>query len=195
MFIGLCYSFNRGLFYWGIVMQVSVSFDSRGAKRWLDDVHNAAVEKALPSAINKSVNKVYTRVVRKTSQSTGVQQKQIRAVMIKRKANRSLVRASISARTRTPNLIGFNARQTKRGLKAKAWRKTITIHNGFIGNSGRTAFKRTTSARLPIKPLRGPNVSRAFNSKLPVYQRYASIILPTEFDKAFRFYASKLQKT
>ena len=67
---------------------------------------------------------------------------------------------------RSANVIGFGARKTGDGVSvqiSKGKRKTIT--GAFIGNKGRTVFRRTGKARLPIEPVRTIDVAQMFNTR------------------------------
>ena len=178
-------------------MSVTIEFDQRSVQRYYDDVHNAAVKKALPSTLNRTLAKTKTRVKRRISQKTGVAQKQITSLIRERKASRASLSASMSIRARTPNAIRFNAKETRGGLSHRSFKKRIKNKTGFIGNSGRTAFRREPNAkRLPIRPVYGPNVARAFGApkNMAVYQRYARIIMAKEYEARYKFFASRIKR-
>lgn len=175
----------------------TIRFDKRSVTKYYDAVHNAAVTKALPSTINRSIAKVKTRVVRRIAQKTGVAQKQIRSLIRERKATRTSFVGSISIRAKTPNAIRFGAKEQRKALSHRSFRKTIKTKTGFIGNSGRTAFRREPSAkRLPIRPVYGPNVGRAFGApkNMAVYQRLARIIMKQEFEARLKFFLSRVKR-
>lgn len=177
-------------------MSVQIVFDDRSVKRFLDDVHNAAVKKALPSTLNRTIAKVKTRVKRRISRTTGVPQKQITDLVHIGKASAQRPSASMSIRARTPNAIRFGARETKKHLTVKTFKKRQSIKTGFIGNAGRTAFRREENAkRLPIRPVFGPNVARAFGApkNMKVYKRYARIVLNQEFEARYAYFADRIR--
>ena len=173
---------------------VSFVFDDRNLKRFLDDVHNTIVAKALPSTLNRTMTKFRTQVKRQLSRRTGIKQKDINDLSRITKASRARSYASYTLRSRTPNAIRFNARETKTGLKSRMYRKTVVNTKGFIGNSGATAFRRTGTKRLPIEPVYGPNVARALGSK--VARRASAIFinktLSDEFSARYKFFASRI---
>ena len=178
-------------------MSVTVEFNAPRAKRFFDDVHKAATKKALPSTLNRTGQKVKTRVKRRISQKTGVSQKAIQDLIRIRKASAISPVFALSIRGRTPNAIRFGAKETKKHLTVRTFRKTQQIKTGFIGNKGRTAFKREENAkRLPIRPVYGPNVKRAFGAKknMAVYKRYARIVINQEFQKRYEFFASRIKR-
>lgn len=177
-------------------MSVQIVFDDKKLKRFLDDVHNAAVKKALPSTLNRTIAKLRTRVKRRISQKTGVPQKQINDLIRVGKASPVRLQASLSIRSRTPNAIRFGARETKKHLTVRTFKKRQNIKTGFIGNKGRTAFRRQEGAkRLPIRPVFGPNVARAFGARknMKTYQRYARIVLSKEFDARYQYFAQRIR--
>lgn len=174
-----------------------IEFDTRDVLKYYDSVHNAAVIKAMPSAINRTVAKTKTRVKRRISQKTGVPQKGISELIKTRKASRSMLVGSISIRSRTPNAIRFGAKEQRKALSHRSFRKTIKNKTGFIGNKGRTAFRREPSAkRLPIRPVYGPNVARAFGApkNMAVYKRYARNVLRNEYSTRLAFFLSKVKR-
>jgi len=177
-------------------MSVQIDFNSRNVERFLDDVHNAAIKKALPSTLNRTISKLRTRVKRRISQKTGVAQKQIQDLIRIGKAFPQRPVASLSIRAKTPNAIRFGAKETKKHLTVRTFRKRQSIKTGFIGNSGRTAFRREKGAkRLPIRAVYGPNVARAFGARknMRVYQRFARIILNKEFEARYKHFANQIR--
>ena len=69
---------------------------------------------------------------------------------------------------RSINIINFAARQTLKGLTAKIKKsggRVLVSDQGFIGNKGRTAFKRRGNARLPIDPIQTIDVPSMFNTR------------------------------
>lgn len=67
------------------------------------------------------------------------------------------------------------------------------IQGAFIGNRGRTVFKRSTDARLPIEPVQVIGVPQMFNTKR-VNKKTVSFALkefPKQFDAAFKHYLDR----
>jgi len=177
-------------------MPVDIVFDDKKLKRFLDDVHNTAVKKALPSAMNRTISKLRTRVKRRISQKTGVTQKNINDLIRVGKASPIRTQASLSIRDKTPNAIRFGARETKKHLTVRTFKKRQSIKTGFIGNSGRTAFRREPNAkRLPIRPVYGPNIARAFGApkNMRVYRLFARIVLNKEFGARYEHFAKSIR--
>lgn len=67
---------------------------------------------------------------------------------------------------RSANVIGFAARKAADGVSVMISRgKRKTIKGAFIGNKGRTVFKRVGKTRLKIKPVRTIDVAQMFNTR------------------------------
>jgi len=178
-------------------MTYTIEFDRKSVRRYYDEVHNAAVDKALPSTLNRALAKTKTRVKRRIAQKTGVPQKQITGLIRERKASRNNFQASMTIRANTPNAIRFGAKEQRRALSHRSFRKVIKNKTGFIGNSGRTAFRREPSAkRLPIRPVYGPNVARAFGApkNMAVYQRFARNVMRKEFEARLEFFLKRVKR-
>jgi hypothetical protein len=63
-------------------------------------------------------------------------------------------------------LIDFPVSQTRAGVSTRAWGKSQVIRHAFIATMPRSGhrgvFRRSGSARLPIKQLWGPNIAGTF---------------------------------
>ena len=67
---------------------------------------------------------------------------------------------------RSANVIGFAARKADDGVSVMISRgKRKTIKGAFIGNKGRTVFRRVGKARLPINSVRTIDVPQMFNTR------------------------------
>lgn len=176
---------------------VYIQLDTRKVRRFLDDIHNNAVEKAIAPALNRAIKKVNTQVVRRIAKRSGMLQKDVKSLLPLQLAPRGGKTAAITTKRnyRTPNLIRFKAKETSKHLSAKAFGRTLKYPKGFIGNQGRTAFKRTGKTAHPIEALYGSNPVRAFGSDqhLPVFVRYARVVLPIEYNRALAFYLSRIR--
>lgn len=150
--------------------------------------------KAKAMAINKTAEKARAEINRVIPQEYAVKAAEVRNAIDLRRANGRELRAVISIfgsarrRGRSLNMIHFLAaiqaagRAVKtRGSKAKkADLKSIAnqlgfmvrrdgglkkIPGAFIGNNGRTIFRRTGKARLPIEPMQVIGFSQMFSSQ------------------------------
>ena len=178
---------NRGGF--------EIEFDTRDLFKYYDDVHNAAVNKAVSSSINRTLSKLRTRIKRRISQSTGVPQKNITQFMKVRKAGGPRPQGSISISGRTPNAIHFNAKEQKKALSHRSFRKTIKTKTGFIAK-GKALRRKPNSKRLPVRPVYGPNIARAFGApkNMVVYKRFARNVLRNEYNARLEFFLSRVKR-
>lgn len=166
-------------------------------------------------ALNKAADKAAAEIARAIPEEFAVKAAEVRnAVSIRRAAKGHLeavvtVFGSKSRRGRSMNLVHFlvayqaAGRAVKtRGAKAKARDLKALggqlgflikragglkkIDGAFVGNKGRTVFRRTGDARLPIEPLQVIGFSQMFASRkisARVMQRVRAD-LPIEIDRA-----------
>jgi hypothetical protein len=150
--------------------------------------------KVLGPAINKVAEKARAEINRAIPQEFAVKASEVRNAVSLRKARsgdieaRITVFGSTSRRGRSMNLIHFLAAVQqagkaikKRGVKAsKADLSALNrqlgflikragglkkIDGAFVGNDGRTIFRRIGKARLPIEPLQVIGFSQMFSSR------------------------------
>lgn len=124
------------------------------------------IDLASSRALNRAISSARTVAVRDLSKATGIRpQRAIRDKLKLRNARPSRLIAEIGAIPYTPNLARFTARQTRAGVSASAWGKRKVYRGTFLGNQGRTVFKRVGKDRLPIKPVHGPRLHKHFVAK------------------------------
>jgi hypothetical protein len=106
------------------------------------------------------------------------------------------VTASLSGTGKiSANVIAFGAKKVSTGVSVKikkaGGRKIIT--GAFIGNKGRTVFKRVGDKRLPIKAVATINVPQMFNQKRINAAVVAAIKdrFPTIFEREAKFYVAR----
>lgn len=146
-----------------------VRFDVRGdiaaARRQCRDKERQ-INLAAARAINRALESGRSVATKEISRNTGIKpQRAIRDRLHVHRAYPDKLIGEIGVERWTPNLSRFNARQTKRGVTASAWGKRKTYKGTFLGNAGRTVFKRTGKARNPIRPVWGPRLAKAFVEK------------------------------
>ena len=90
------------------------------AIRDIGNVPKKYVQKALVTSLNKMGKEVMTQAKRELKDATGLKAGTVAKKMTKDKARRGDETYSIRIKSRYLNLIEFNARQTKRGVSAKA---------------------------------------------------------------------------
>jgi hypothetical protein len=144
------------------MLQFDVRADIREATKFLTDVQRQVIPAATARALDRTASNAKTVAVKTIVTETGLPTSLVRDRLTIRGANRNRLEATLTANPAAPNLIRFNARQTKQGVSANAWRKRRVYPGTFIANQGRTVFKRVGKNRLPIKPIHGPSVPRTF---------------------------------
>ena len=171
--------------------------------------------KVIQPALNKLAEKARAEINRAIPQEYNVKASEVRNAITLRRASSGSLQAVIEVfgsarkRGRSMNMIHFlqtvvqAGRQIKlRGAKGKkadvaALKKQLgfiikkggglkKIEGAFVGNKGRTIFRRTANARLPIEPLQVIGFAQMFKSRKierRVLDRISSE-LPVEIDRA-----------
>ena len=167
------------------MIQISLKAEFDNALRSLAGLEKQ-VEVAAQQAINRVAATAKSIAVKSISSETGIQQKLVRDRIAIFKASRSALSAVVSAFKYAPNLIRYQAKQTKAGVSAKAWNQRKVYRGTFIGNKGRTVFKRVGKARLPIKAVYGPSIPQTFIKARTTEAMIQAVQTrwPTEFDAA-----------
>lgn len=169
------------------MISIDVRTDFREVFRALD-LLNADVQKAAMMALNKVAGSVRTEATRNIAKASGMKVSDVKAKMPVIRANRFNLTAQVKAEPWSPNLIRYGARETKKGVSAKAWGKRKVYKGAFIGNQGRTVFARVGKERLPIKALHGPSVPKEFMREANIAAMRSVITkrFPLEFDRAMQ---------
>lgn len=172
-------------------------------------------DKAIGPAINKVAEKARAEINRAIAQEFAVKASEVRnaITLIKARAGKLEARIEIfgssKKRGRSLNMIHFLAavqaagqsvnvrgsRASKRSLSGLGGQIGFLIkragglkvlEGAFIGNKGRTIFRRTGKSRLPIEPLQVIGFAQMFNSRRISSRIMAKINadLPIEIDRA-----------
>lgn len=152
---------------------LSISHDFAQVARKLDQLSRDVAERAQASALNKAIDQGKTQMVREISQGYAVTASYVRGRLRVKRASFRQGRFAMSvtldgtSNKRAANVIAFTARQTARGLTVKIRRDGPRKHiaGAFIGNKGRTVFKREGKDRLPIEPVQTIDVPQMFNAR------------------------------
>jgi hypothetical protein len=153
---------------------LSLSHDFPRVAAKLDALAKEIANPAQASILNKAADQGKTASVREISSEYAVSAKYARdRIAIKRASFRngrlemSVVIQAGNGRKRAANVIAFTARQTKKGLTVKIKRTEgrKVIKGAFIGNKGRTVFRRKGKDRLPIEPVQTIDVPGMFNAR------------------------------
>jgi len=173
------------------------------------------LERASVMAINKTATKGRTEMKRAISSEFTILQKDVNKKLKLTKARKghavAVLEPIAGRRGYSMNLIHFlekkpGIREQKRRIKAEGSRPQLrfkikrggakTIKGAFIGNKGRTVFRRTGKARLPIEPVQTIGVPGMFKTRR-VNERVLARIrkeLPVEMERAVAHVIRKRMK-
>lgn len=156
-------------------MQLKISTNFPDVARKLETLRKDIGDKAVASALNKTVALAKTAMSREIrsefniSASTVNQSLKVqRASAARGKFQLSAALSSISRPgRRSLNLARFAARQTRKGVtfKVKRGGPRQLIPGAFLINGGNTVMIREGKSRLPIKALQTIDVAQMFNTK------------------------------
>ena len=162
------------------------------AIRDIGNVPKKYVQKALVTSLNKMGKEVMTQAKRELKDATGLKAGTVAKKMTKDKARRNDETYTIRIKSRYLNLIEFNARQTKRGVSAKAWGKRKNYRGAFIGrgqNSGKElVFKKVRDSKR-IKAVYGASLPREFERQdmEKIFNKKIKTRFPILFKNAIEF--------
>lgn len=172
--------------------------------------------KATASALNKTVDQARVQMQRQIAGEFNVQVAYVRDRLKVRRAFASgqlQLSAELSAgggKRRSANIIAFmeksvslaQARKRAKAGTLKVLRVTVKrgqtkqLPGAFIGNKGRTVFKREGKARLPIAPVQTIDVAQMFNTKRinAAVLRYVEANLPRIFEREAAFFTERFNR-
>ncbi len=155
-------------------------------------------KKALLKGMNRSSATIRTRAGREVAKEMGVKVRDVREATDLKRARRSDLTATITARGRPFNLIRFRARQSKRGapgVRAKPWGQARFFPGMWIGNNGRTVFVRTKRQGRNVRSAYGPGVANTFTKKVRTraFRKLFADRFKIEFGRAYEFELSKAE--
>ena len=162
------------------------------AIRDIGNVPKKYVQKALVTSLNKMGKEVMTQAKRELKDATGLKAGTVAKKMTKDKARRNDETYTIRIKSRYLNLIKFNARQTKKGVSAKAWGKRKNYRGAFIGrgqNSGKElVFKKVRDSKR-IKAVYGASLPREFvrQDMEKIFNKKIKTRFPILFKNAIEF--------
>lgn len=117
--------------------------------------------KVARTAINQTARQTRTEAARRIAKLMGIKVGEARKALQIIFASQNRLEARVIASGRPRNLIHFQARQTRKGVTAKAWGTRKLYKGSFIITSPqgqKLVMKRRGKDRLPIEPLWGPSV-------------------------------------
>lgn len=154
-------------------MEISIRHDLAELRRTLR-ITQQEIERALPTALNRTGRQMETAGVRLVSKRMGVRQQSVRARIIRTLARKARPYFRFDAFGKKVNIASFGGtRKTKRGVSSNAFGKRRVYPRTFLNKSGTTAFKRIGKRRLPIRPIFGPGIKREFDRNRPAIEQVA----------------------
>jgi hypothetical protein len=156
------------------MVAITIKHNFPEVQRQLDQLQVSLRDKVMVRAVNRTMEQGQTRMAREITTEFNIKARDVKARMKLHKANARggsfRIQASLevtSKRGRSLNVINFAAKQAKKGVSVKILRNggRKTIKGAFIGNQGRTVFKRVGKERLPIKAVQTIDVEQMFNAK------------------------------
>lgn len=162
-------------------MRLTIKADVSGALRQLD-LTQQAIRRSAVDALNRTAEQARTESVRDITGTFNLQSSFVRERIEIRKATfrgeRLEAALVVQGKDRSFNLIRFaerrvslaeGKRRRKAGrvgvyVKVKKSSGYELVPGAFIGNQGRTVFRRIDKARLPIEPLQSIGVGQAMIS-------------------------------
>lgn len=168
-------------------MQISIKMEGLESLKRALTMTEKEIDKATVMGINKTATKAKTEMKRAISSEYMVTQREIAPRLSIRKAKRGSIQAWLEPfaspskpGARSMNLIHFlekkvtlaeGRRRKKSGtqnqlrFKIKRVGGLKTIKGAFVGNKGRTIFKRSGKGRLPIEGVQTIGVRAMFSTK------------------------------
>lgn len=192
------------------MVMLTIKTDFQGVQNRLNQISADLQKRVIPAALNKTIAKANTSMVREITSTYNIKAADVRARLRVIRATKDFKKWKAildpfagGKRGRALNVIKFaekkitlaeGRRRAKSGtadqlrfqIKKTGGKKTI--QGAFIGNKGRTVFERTGDARLPIKPVTTIDVPQMFNTRRinAVVVKRINDELAIEFDRAIR---------
>lgn len=202
-------------------MKIEIKHNFGQVQAQLDRLQKDIGERALASALNKTMAQGQTQMVRAITGEFNLTGAKVREKLFLRRASFKqglfamqavLESKDPSGKRRAINLINFGARETKAGLTAKlkraGGRVVVGAKLGFIGNKGRTAFVRIPDTRMAsrskgrgahvnkIKPLQMIDVPQMFNTRR-INAKVVAFIkakFPEVFEREARYFTERFNR-
>ncbi|MGB4191883.1 MAG: phage tail protein [Rickettsiales bacterium] len=180
---------------------ISIESNLKQFQKQLSALEQQAYPKAVTRTLNRVASSAKTASAKHIAPMMNAKQSDIKRRMIEAKAYPRKVWASIIASGSPLKLIAFKARQTTRGVVAKAWGRTKLYRGTFIapvkhGSSTNAVYVRRSQHSLPVKQLYGPGVAQLFKQQenITIMQDTVRMRLSTEFKNNINYYASRIKR-
>lgn len=187
----------------GRTVQIRVTTNIPDVIKALDRLHRDLVDKAMATAINRTLERGRTEAVRQVRERYNIKAGDVRQVLrIRRaspKAGAVLLEGVLygDSRTRSVNVIKFGARVLRKAKGAsvqirRSGGKKI-IKGSFIANAGRTVFRRKGKDRLPIEGVQTIGPVQMFGSRevLGATAAHMTRQFDVEFQRAAALYLNR----
>ena len=199
------------------MFSISVKADTKPAVDYLNKIAKGLGDKAVTSALNKTMAQARTQMIRGITSEYAISAATVRERLQLKRASRAgmqftatLIGNPAGRAKRAMNIIRFleksvslaQARKRRKAGTLGALRFKIkraggmqTIQGAFIGNNGRTVFRRTGKARLPIEAVSTigvPSMFQARKVQIPI-QRWISENFGRIFDRETRYFLSTIK--
>jgi len=173
-------------------MEVKIKNNMKQALKDLGYVHKKYIPKAMVTALNKVGKEVVTQAKRELKEATGLKAGTVAKKITKDKARRGDEEYTIRIKSKYLNLIEFNARQTKRGVSAKAWGNRKIYRGAFIGsgrNSGKQLVFKKVRGSKQIRAVHGASLPREFERQdmESLFNKKIKTRFPILFKRALEF--------
>ena len=180
-------------------MEVKVNNNFKKALRDIGNVPRKYVQKAMVTALNKVGAEVVTQAKRELKDATGLKAGVVAKKIQKDKARRNDNTYSIFIKSRYLNLIEFNAKQTKRGVSAKAWGNRKIYRGAFIGrgqDSGKQLVFKKVRGSKQIRAVHGASLPRELHRQdmKSIFNKKIKTRFPILFKRAVEFQMLKALK-
>jgi len=197
-------------------MKLSISTNFPQVVKTMQKLQADVGRQALARAMNRTMDIAKTQMQRGIASEYNVSVSYVRERLRVRRAIAS-GRIELSAeliggggRKRSANIIAFVEKSVSlaqarkrakdgslRVLRVQVQRgKTKQLPGAFIGNKGRTVFRRTGKTRLPIVPVQTIDVAQMFNAKRinEVVLATINARLPDIFEREARYYLDRFNR-
>lgn len=194
-------------------MQLTIASNFPEVDAALERLGEQVGRPALASAMNKTVDRARVQMQREIAGQYNVtvgyvrQRLKVRKAYARGQLNLSAELIGGDGKRRSANIIAFVERSvtlaqarkraasgTLRVLRVKVKRGQPKLLPGaFIGNKGRTVFRRVGKARLPIEPVQTIDVAQMFNTRRinQAVLRSIEVNLPAIFQREAAFYLTR----
>lgn len=196
-------------------MKISIAHNFPAVVKRLDSLREELRDTVLGRTLNRVVDKAKTQMIRQIAGEYNVTATYVRPRLTVTRARFTGGRVRLEAelrggdgKRRSANVIAFleksvSLAEAKRrakkgtlnqlGFKFKRTGGVKHIKGAFIGNRGRTVFRRTGNERFPIEPVRVISVPSMFNTRKinSAVLRAIELDLPQTFEREARYAMSK----